>query len=125
MTENAANYDPILNALECADQHDYETAQSAALAIRKLKTDVNRVLIENQRLERELTAITPVAVAAIALKGHLSKNVGDNADWPLRIVADNNIDAQKVAELLTDLTQAIQIYTFGEKREVENGTRKG
>jgi hypothetical protein len=35
-----SQYQHILNALECADQHDYETAQSAALAIRALEQEM-------------------------------------------------------------------------------------
>jgi hypothetical protein len=50
-----SKYQQVLNALECADQHDYETAQSAALAIRALES-------ENQKLtdclRRLLIAVT-------------------------------------------------------------------
>jgi len=50
-----SKYQQVLNQLECADAHDYETAQSAALAIRALEA-------ENQKLtdclRRLLIAVT-------------------------------------------------------------------
>jgi hypothetical protein len=60
-----SKYQQILNQLECADAHDYETAQSAALAIRALeaeladeRTNVKRLLAENARLERDIALLS-------------------------------------------------------------------
>ena len=60
-----SQYQHILNALECADQHDYETAQSAALAIRALE-------LELAEARKELAETQEVSQAVCDLREDLS-----------------------------------------------------
>ena len=80
-----SKYQQILNQLECADAHDYETAQSAALAIRALEAEledakghVKRLLAENARLEREREAHPQVNTIDYSDKGVFDALVSRN-----------------------------------------------
>lgn len=49
-----------------------------------------------------------IAHAAEALESYLSANVGATKDWPVRIVCDNPVASQCVAQLLTALKEALK-----------------
>jgi len=70
-----------------------------------------------QELQQEIARLKPVVKAADALEGWLGKHTGDNADWPIRITADSDADADTVAKLLTDLKRALK--PIRELREAE------
>jgi hypothetical protein len=59
-----SQYQHILNALECADQHDYETAQSAALAIRALEQELTEA-------RDALKAVWPFIEFHVGCVGHI------------------------------------------------------
>lgn len=61
-------------------------------------TDIGRL----QYLER-------IAETASNLEHWLGRNVGDNADWPIRITGDQE-GADKVCSLLQDLKDALMPY---------------
>jgi signal transduction histidine kinase len=49
-----------------------------------------------------------IAHAAEALESYLGANVGETKDWPLRIVADEDVAAKCVADLLNALKEALK-----------------
>lgn len=53
---------------------------------------------------------TILVEAAIKLEAFLSDNVGHNADWPIHFHVDNDQDANILAELLTNFSQAVREY---------------
>ena len=74
------------------------------------KDRVKKLMTENFRLECVRDFGSALISAALNIESWLSKNVGETTDWPVHLHVDNVGDADALAALLTDLTQAAKEY---------------
>lgn len=51
-----------------------------------------------------------VRASALALMKHLRKNVGDTADWPLKISTDDEATGLETARLMTELENILEMH---------------